>query len=135
MRFVRRSKYDDLDARYQLALENLAKARTERADWKGSAIRVSGRNTELTRRLDASRDVAFIDAEYAGELEQRLARALRGCVRYLTAYHAEKRRADRLQRRLDDALGLNTAGIELGSGWQDRREDKRFRRPEEVSGS
>lgn len=133
--FVRRSTYDDLKARYEHATEQLGEAREELADWKGSAIRVAGRNTELSRRLDASRDVAFIDAEYSGELEGRLSRALRACARYLAAYHAEKRRADRLQRRLDDALGLNTAGIELGSGWQDRREDKRSLRREGVSGS
>jgi hypothetical protein len=133
--FVRRSTYNDLRARHEHTVEQLAEAREELADWKGSAIRVAGRNTELSRRLDASRDVSFIDTEYAGELEKRLTRALHACARYRAELAVETHRADHLQQRLDDALGLNTAGVELGTGWQDRREDKRFRRPEGVSGS
>lgn len=124
---VRRSKYADLKAAHDLAVEQLGKAREALANWKGSAIRVAGRNTELNRRLESTRDVASEDIEYAGQLELRLARVLRACVRYRADLAAETRRADRLQRRLDDALGLNTAGIELGSGWQSRREDKRVR--------
>ncbi|MFE7273001.1 hypothetical protein [Streptomyces sp. NPDC057623] len=125
--FVRRSTYNALKARYEHTSEQLGKTREKLVGWKGSAIRVAGRNTELARRLEASRDVAFLDTEYAGQLEFRLARVLTACVRYRADLAAETRRADRLQRRLDDALGLNTAGIELGSGWQDRREDKRVR--------
>lgn len=37
---------------------------------------------------------------------------------------AETRRADRLQARLDDALGLTTAAVEAGAEWQQRRHDK-----------
>lgn len=37
-------------------------------------------------------------------------------------YTAEKARADRLQQRLDQALGLDTAAIALGATWQDRRQ-------------
>lgn len=37
---------------------------------------------------------------------------------------AEKKRADQLQARLDDALGLNTTAVMAGSAWQERRETK-----------
>jgi hypothetical protein len=55
---------------------------------------------------------------------RRLTRALRACARYRAALAAETRRADRLQRRLDDLLGLNTPAITLGETWQDRRDQK-----------
>ncbi|HEX2550766.1 MAG TPA: hypothetical protein VHK64_04165 [Nocardioidaceae bacterium] len=40
-----------------------------------------------------------------------------------TKYEAERKRADHLQRRLDDALGLNTTAIEDGRLWQSTRTD------------
>ncbi|WP_225825661.1 hypothetical protein [Streptomyces naphthomycinicus] len=55
---------------------------------------------------------------------RRLTRALRACARYRKALAAEQRRADQLQRRLDDDLGLNTPAIAVGETWQDRREQK-----------
>ncbi|WP_199572677.1 hypothetical protein [Streptomyces murinus] len=42
-----------------------------------------------------------------------------------TKYEAEKKRADRLQERLDDALGLNTHAVVAGAMWRDRRTDKK----------
>lgn len=56
---------------------------------------------------------------------RRLTRALRACARYRAALTAETRRADRLQQRLDDALGLNTHAITTGATWQNRRTDKK----------
>lgn len=38
-------------------------------------------------------------------------------------YETEKRRADGLQRRLDDAMGLNTSQVEDGRLWQSTRTD------------
>lgn len=46
-------------------------------------------------------------------------------ARYRAALTAETRRADRLQQRLDDALGLNTHAITTGATWQNRRTDKK----------
>lgn len=80
--FVRRAKYDALRAEYEQTVQQLAETGEQLADWKGSAIRVAGRNGELQRRLDASRDVAFLDNEFVGQLESRLARVLRACARY-----------------------------------------------------
>jgi hypothetical protein len=36
----------------------------------------------------------------------------------------EKRRADHLQQRLDQATGLDSAPVAAGAGWQERREQK-----------
>ncbi|MFE2384455.1 hypothetical protein [Streptomyces misionensis] len=56
---------------------------------------------------------------------RRLTRALRACARYRAALAAERHRADRLQERLDDALGLNTPAVAAGAMWRDRRTDKK----------
>ncbi|MEU3283203.1 hypothetical protein [Streptomyces antibioticus] len=37
---------------------------------------------------------------------------------------SEKKRADHLQKRLDQATGLDSAPVAAGVGWQDRREKK-----------
>jgi hypothetical protein len=55
---------------------------------------------------------------------RRLTRALRACARYRAAATAEKQRADHLQARFDDLLGLNDPAITAGETWQDRREQK-----------
>lgn len=56
---------------------------------------------------------------------RRLTRALRACQRYRAELAAERqrtshlrRRADRLQRRLDEAVGLGPRRIEDSSQWQ-----------------
>ncbi|WP_405676727.1 hypothetical protein OG292_19095 [Streptomyces sp. NBC_01511] len=37
---------------------------------------------------------------------------------------AQARRADQLQQRLDDAVGINTPDVDSGALWQQRRTDK-----------
>lgn len=86
--------------------------------------RLAGRNLELGRRLSA---LTESDPEYAAALEQRLARALTACARYMDALWVEVRHADRLQQRLDDACGLNDPAVIAGSGWQNTRHDKKTR--------
>lgn len=48
--------------------------------------------------------------------------ARKAAARIAAAYRAEKARADHLQARLDQALGLESAAVALGAGWQDRRQ-------------
>lgn len=55
----------------------------------------------------------------------RLNRALRGCARYRAELAAAQRLIRDQQRQLDDLLGLNDIGIEMGLTWQERRADKR----------
>jgi hypothetical protein len=47
-------------------------------------------------------------------LTRRHTRAVRAAARYLAAYHAEKRRADRLQKQYDAAVGMNTRRGDVG---------------------
>jgi predicted RNase H-like nuclease (RuvC/YqgF family) len=42
---------------------------------------------------------------------------------------AEKRRADGLQKRLDDACGLNTSKVAEGRNWQQNRQDDGRKQP------
>jgi hypothetical protein len=127
--FVSRRKYDDLYARYQLALDATTKAREERdtavynrqqiarqlAEADAANRRLAGRNVELGVRLSA---YAESDPEYLTALEKRLDRALKACARWMDIAWTEGRRADRLQTRLDDAVGLKPCRIEDSSRWQ-----------------
>ena len=136
--FVSRRRVDDLAAQHQYTVEQFAKASKARdtaefnrgqalrqlAEAEAANRRLAGRNLELGVRLSA---YAESDPEYVAGLEKRLDRALKACARYLDAYHAEKRRTAHLQRRLDDATGLNSAAVIAGARWQERRDDKRPR--------
>lgn len=74
--FVRRSRYRDLEARCAWLGEQLTETREELADWKGSALRVADRNTELTRRLEtAARPAPAAAVPPSAELLQARAHA------------------------------------------------------------
>lgn len=82
--------------------------------------RLAGRNLELGVRLSA---YAESDQEYLAGLERRLERVLRACARYRATVFGEQRRADVLQRHLDDACGLNRSEVAEGGNWQQTRQD------------
>ncbi|KOG21767.1 hypothetical protein [Streptomyces viridochromogenes] len=84
--------------------------------------RLHDRNLELGRRISA---LTESDPEYAARLERRVARLRLAGKRIFAAYGAQKKRADRLQQRLDDACGLNAPAVLAGSGWQSTRHDKK----------
>lgn len=67
-------------------------------------------------------------------LQVRHDRALRIIAKLRGERDAQDRRIAALQQRLDDALGLNSDAVAMGSSWQDRRADKRatYRRIDEV---
>ncbi|MFH9403310.1 hypothetical protein ACH4JS_26695 [Streptomyces sp. NPDC017638] len=71
--------------------------------------RLYARNRDLTAR--------------AAVLERRVARLLKVGARLIAARDTERQRADHLQQRLDDAMGLNTAAVIAGRNWQRHRED------------
>ncbi|MFI0236372.1 hypothetical protein [Streptomyces sp. NPDC016845] len=112
-----------------IRLNNRNKALQEQADVRAGIARQRGGSlAKLGQRLDAvASEYAHIDG-YAARMENRLARALRGCARYRAALAVETHRADKLQGRLDDACGLNTPGVDRGQHWQSTRQDK----PREV---
>jgi chromosome segregation ATPase len=143
--FVLRSRHDDqvaalnadrdrLRRRAETAEQTAATAEYNRgqllrqlADADATNRRLEGRVLELGRRLTK---LAEADPEYAATLEQRVDRLRRVGARLLAAYTGEKKRADRLQAELDDALGLNQPDIVDGRDWQSRRQDK----PQRVRG-
>lgn len=132
---VTRSRYDALAAdreRLRGERDQFAKDRdAQRAVARKAARQFTSADEELIElRLVNDR---LTDANLA--VARRLTRALRACARYraalnktatewMTECQKHATRADRLQRRLDDSLGLNTAAIALGETWQDRRDQK-----------
>lgn len=132
---VTRSRYDALDAdreRIRGERDQFAKDRdAQRAVARKAARQFTSVDEELVEiRLVNDR---LTDANLA--VARRLTRALKACARYraalnktatdwMTECQKHALRADRLQRQLDDSLGLNTAPVVLGATWQDRREPK-----------
>ena len=114
-----RAQRDKARAERDTAKYNRRQAVRQFADADATNRRLMGRNLELGRRLG---QLAESDPEYAAQLERRVARLLKVIARFYAGGHTEKRRADRLQARLDQALGLETAGVALGASWQGRRQ-------------
>lgn len=90
------------------------------------------------RELDAQkcgydRLFAQIDGKHAS-LQQRITDLEAGAVSETEAgvviaclegeLAAQKKRADRLQARFDDAVGLDAPAVTAGAAWQERRETK-----------
>jgi hypothetical protein len=69
--------------------------------------RLYGRNVELGDRITA---LAKAHPEYTAQLDRRVARLKTVGTRLLAAYGREQRRANHLQQRLDDAVGLHHGG-------------------------
>lgn len=127
--FVRRSRHEDLYERYQLALKATATAR-EKADtahfnrqqvlMQNAALdadnrRLAGRNLELGNRISKLTEA---DPEYTAQLEKQVAELRESLNKALSDARTETKRADRLQGRLDDAVGLTPRGIKDSSPWQ-----------------
>ncbi|MBW5420232.1 hypothetical protein GKQ77_01435 [Streptomyces sp. BG9H] len=115
---------DELHARTQRAEAERDAAQKEAAAERAAAIRTAGRNTILTEQIEGlTAAEAAHDADIEG-MADRIDRLARACARYRVALAAETRRADQLQARLDDALGLTSPAVEAGASWQERRPDK-----------
>jgi hypothetical protein len=117
-----RSYNNALRERCELAEKNEAAERGARrtitrqhAEADAANRRLSGRVLELGRRLSL---LAESDPEYAARLERRVARLLKVVVRVAVASHAERLRAEHLQKRLDDAVGLASARPLDSAAWQ-----------------
>jgi predicted RNase H-like nuclease (RuvC/YqgF family) len=117
--FISRSRHDDevaalrrrvlaTEARHDDVVRAHNALARQLAEADAANRRLADRNLELGRRVSA---LAEADPEYAAELEQKVARLTEG-------YAAEKKRADHLQRRLDDAVGLSAGRIADSRQWQ-----------------
>lgn len=112
-------------AEQRAATETVARRTITRqhADLDATNRRLEGRNLELGRRIS---QLAEADPEYTAALDRRVTRLRTVGARLLAAYAAELRRANRLQRQLDDVFGLNGAQVAAGATWRDRREKPRW---------
>lgn len=107
---------------YELAIKKVSTEGNGR--WKGIATRTAELYTDTSIVNDClTRDLT--------KARRRTAIARKAAARILAAYFAEKKRADRLQRRLDGMCGLNDPAVLDGIHWQKRRQDKAT--PSEVT--
>jgi hypothetical protein len=72
----------------------------------------------------AARVMAAFDEAQARKAAARIARPQKAVAEGRAEAAAERRRADGVQRQLDDALDLNQPAVAAGSGWQERRETR-----------
>lgn len=119
--FVTRSKYRALAADYERVLEQRDDARRQARAALAATHLAAGQYTDTDAVLDRVRLARLRDAV---KYRQRIERLIRTVARYRSALTAETRRADRLQARLDNAVGLDHPAIDAGAQWQTRRTDK-----------
>ncbi|MFI1371299.1 hypothetical protein ACH4UY_04715 [Streptomyces longwoodensis] len=110
-----RERADRATDRASTAEYNRGQVLRQNAELDAANRRLADRNLELGRRLSQHTEA---DPQYAAQLEQRVERLKQVGVRILAAWHAEQRRADRLQQRLDDAVGLKPGLIRDSGSWQ-----------------
>jgi hypothetical protein len=120
--FVSRRRYESARATADRLREQLDEARTERNAFRVASEfasrrlveedaanrRLQGRVVELGRRIAA---LSESDPEHLAAMERELSAAREEAA-------VEKRRADRLQERLDDAVGLNDPKVLAGPCWR-----------------
>ena len=114
-----RGERDAARAERDTATYNRSQVLRQLANADATNRRLMGRNLELGRRLGA---LAESDPEYAAQLERRVDRLRKVAARLYAGGRAEKLRADHLQQRLDQALGLDDAAVALGASWTSRRQ-------------
>ncbi|MFD5031667.1 hypothetical protein ACFWM0_14815 [Streptomyces sp. NPDC058405] len=101
MPWISRTRLAALRAQIERLTEQRDEARMDAAAHLGAAKRTAARNVHLADQAETAT---------VGRLSAALT--------------AETRRADQLQRRLDNALGLDRPDVAAGAGWQARRTDK-----------
>lgn len=119
----------------------LAEVKAKLESVKADRERIRKERNQFLRDRDTQKAVARKAAEqYADLYDQFTATAIvNGCLTedltkaraelvtpatdWQAKYEAEKKRADRLQQQLDDALGMDRA-TKAGAGWEDRREQR-----------
>lgn len=125
MWFVSRRRYEAARATADRLRDERDKARAQRSEFRTAAVtasrqlaeadatnrRLDGRVLELGRRISA---LTESDPGHLAAMEQELVAARAEAA-------AEKRRADQLQKRLDDAVGLGADRIADSGPWQPAR--------------
>lgn len=110
-----RGERDAAVAERETAVFNRKQILDQLAAADGANRRLYGRNVELGDRINALAQGA---PQHTAKLHARVNRLLKAIERLGAIAVAERRRADRLQQRLDDAVGLPKAGIHDSARWQ-----------------
>jgi chromosome segregation ATPase len=111
-----RKQRDDALSGQSTAVFNREQVIRQLAEADAANRRLHGRNLELGQRLTSLTEA---DPEYTAVLDRRVARLKTVGARVLAAYGRERHRADLLQARLDDAVGLHHGGHIIDSSrWQ-----------------
>ncbi|MFL1903135.1 hypothetical protein ACJWDR_29125 [Streptomyces tauricus] len=103
----------------RLGREN-ARLRIELAAACADIERLAGRNRELSRRLTSAHDGQLADLDEADRRAARIRRLLKVGERLANALKTSNRRADLLQSRLDDAVGLTSPAL----NWRSTRTEQ-----------
>ncbi|RYJ29390.1 hypothetical protein CU044_2131 [Streptomyces sp. L-9-10] len=111
--WISRTRYTDMRAQIERLVDQRDDARRDAAAHLSAARRTAARNTHLSEQL-----------QDAMGYERRIVRMTRAAARLSAALTTQTRRADRLQQRLDAALGLDSPAIADGALWQQHRTDK-----------
>jgi hypothetical protein len=119
--FVLRSAHRALQVDYQRVLEQRDEARRDARAALAASHLAAGQFTDTDEALDRVRLAKIRDAV---TYRRRITRLLRTVAAYRSALTAETRRADRLQKAYDSAVGLDAPALDLGAQWQQRRTDK-----------
>jgi septal ring factor EnvC (AmiA/AmiB activator) len=111
--FVTRARMDRelaavREAARQQAEQEAARYARQLAEAAAANKRLDDRRRELGRRLDSAHDENLVELADITALEARANRA----DDLAAQLRASERRTDRLQARLDDSCGLNSAAIE-----------------------
>lgn len=116
-----RGERDEALKQRKTAVFNREQILRQLAGEEAANVRLHGRILELGRR---NSELTESDPEYAAQLERRVARLLKVGARLYAGGHAEKLRADHLQKRLDDAAREAADGEWRGRA---RRAEKRVK--------
>ncbi|MEU8968076.1 hypothetical protein AB0D11_02170 [Streptomyces monashensis] len=86
-------------------------------------------NRSLCLQLEDARNTVTAETK-ARNAADRIARLQKAVAQARTEAAAARAGHQAVQRQLDDALGLNSAAVELGESWQARREQRmRYDKP------
>jgi hypothetical protein len=119
--WVRRSEYAALRAQVERLAAERDEAVAEVTACRSTTVDTCRKYTDTADALVRAR-LARLSEGMA--YEGRITRLVRACARYRTELAKERRRAARLQGRLDDAVGLTSPALDAGAAWQQRRQDK-----------
>ncbi|MEU1494326.1 hypothetical protein ABZ456_29245 [Streptomyces sp. NPDC005776] len=117
--FVTRSKYDALYARYVEVVDQRDAARKSARESGESVIQLAASTARAGQEAERAR--AFARGLHSAS---RLARALQACARYRGDARVLRYQLAAARAAYDNAVGLDSPGLNEGRHWQQRRSDK-----------